>query len=134
MQKHINLKQLVLLAALMMPTVWCGANGTNLNDGYSHIEIREKIDIPISNQSVGTQYNIIWYNTETGLPYSFNTNTTVKVKLNNNGDKVLRISFPSAIRNLKSNIVTNTFGDAVFVLTKYHGTWNKKEEIKQPVL
>ena len=43
MQKHINLKQLVLLAALMMPTVWCGANGTNLNDGYSHIEIREKI-------------------------------------------------------------------------------------------
>lgn len=87
------------------------------------------IDIPISNQPVGTDYTILWYNTETGYPYNFHT--TAKVRLDNNGDKVLRIGFPSIIRNLKTNTINNNFGDAVFVLTKYDGPWNKK---KQPTL
>ena len=38
MQK-LNLKQTVLLLGLLSPAVWCGANGTSLLDGHSHILI-----------------------------------------------------------------------------------------------
>ena len=39
--RHTTIKQLVLLLGLMLPTAWCGANGTNSNDGYSHINVKE---------------------------------------------------------------------------------------------
>ena len=76
------------------------------------------IDIPISNQPLGTSYKLVWYNTETGLPYFSNQLRFVSTMLNNQGNKVLRISFPSEIRNLKNNTINNTFGDAVFIITK----------------
>lgn len=38
--KHSQIKQLVLLFCLLLPTAWCGANSTILNDGQSHITIK----------------------------------------------------------------------------------------------
>lgn len=88
------------------------------------------ISIPISNQPVGTIYSIIWYNTETGLPYSYNYTVLYKVHLNNLGEKVLNIGFPSEIRDIKHNTISNTFGDAVFSLIKYDGSpFSKKTSL-----
>lgn len=41
MQKHFNLKHVALLLGLLMSAIWCGANNFGLNDGYSHILIKE---------------------------------------------------------------------------------------------
>ena len=41
MQKHLDLKQVVLLLVLLIPAVWCGARGTILVDGYSQINVHE---------------------------------------------------------------------------------------------
>lgn len=41
MQKHFNLKHVVLLLGLLMSAVWCGASNLVLKDGYSHINIKE---------------------------------------------------------------------------------------------
>ena len=41
MQKHFNLKHVVLLLGLLMPAVWCGAHNISSMDGYSHIMIKE---------------------------------------------------------------------------------------------
>ena len=41
MQKHFNLKHVVLLLGLLMPAVWCGAHNISSRDGYSHIMIKE---------------------------------------------------------------------------------------------
>ena len=37
--QRLNLKQIVLLLGFLLPAVWCGANGTSLLDGHSHIII-----------------------------------------------------------------------------------------------
>ena len=39
--QHKRIKQFVLLLGLMLPTAWCGANGTFSYDGYSHILVKE---------------------------------------------------------------------------------------------
>ena len=39
--RHKKIKQIVLLIGLLFPTTWCGAFGTILSDGYSHIQIKE---------------------------------------------------------------------------------------------
>ena len=36
-----QLKSFVLLLGLMLPTAWCGANGTCSTDGHSHIQVKE---------------------------------------------------------------------------------------------
>ena len=41
MQKFNCLKLFILLLGLTLPTAWCTTNGTNLTDGYSHIQIKE---------------------------------------------------------------------------------------------
>ena len=38
--QYFKIKQFVLLLGLMLPVVWSSANGTNLTDGYSHIEVK----------------------------------------------------------------------------------------------
>ena len=39
---HKNkLKQLLMLFGMMLPAIWCSAAGTTMNDGYSHIFIKE---------------------------------------------------------------------------------------------
>jgi hypothetical protein len=39
--RHTTFKQFVLLLGLLLPAVWCGANSTKSNDGYSHINVKE---------------------------------------------------------------------------------------------
>ena len=70
------------------------------------------ITLPIVRQSDGTTYNIRWYDAETGLEL-IDERTTATLK-----DKALTFEFPSSIRNLKKRRVNNTFGDAVFVITR----------------
>ena len=41
MQKFKNLKQLILLIGLLLPTVWSNANGCGIADGFSGIPIME---------------------------------------------------------------------------------------------
>ena len=36
-------KKFILFVGLLLPTVWCGANGTFTCDGFSHIEIKEGV-------------------------------------------------------------------------------------------
>ena len=88
------------------------------------------ITIPISNQPIGTQYRIRWYNSETGLPYSSINPTTKYIFVNQDasGDKVLSFPFPNFIRDLQKNTVNNTFGDAVFVIYKYETQKPEKTE------
>lgn len=72
------------------------------------------IEIPITNQPIGSIYSVKWYNSETGS--CFNTGTFTSVHLNANGEKVVSFSFPSFIRDLQNHTINNTFGDAVFSL------------------
>ena len=74
------------------------------------------IEIPITNQPVGSRYRVKWYDSETGLVNPSIAVTYANVYLNGNGDKVVSFSFPSIIRNLQQQTITNTFGDAVFSL------------------
>lgn len=74
------------------------------------------IEIPITNQPVGSRYRVKWYDSETGFANPFIAVTYAYVNLNGNGDKVVSFSFPSIIRNLQQQTITNTFGDAVFSL------------------
>ena len=39
--RHSTFKQFVLLLGMMLPVVWCGANGINSTDGYSHIYVKQ---------------------------------------------------------------------------------------------
>ena len=40
--QHTKIKQFVLLLGLLLPTAWCGANSTHINDGFSHIAVKER--------------------------------------------------------------------------------------------
>ncbi len=75
------------------------------------------IEIPIANQNIGVYYTVKWYNSETGLRYNV-YNSPATVIINGAGRKVVSFEFPSFIRDLQNQTINNTFGDAVFVLTK----------------
>lgn len=77
------------------------------------------IKIPITTKSVGSPYNVEWFNTETGAPYGYAT-ASVSVQQNPDGTKYLPIMFPSFIRDLTHHQINNTFGDVAFVI-KYLG-------------
>lgn len=72
------------------------------------------IRIKVSNVPVGTTYEVHWFNTETGLEY--NNATTYSVVQDIMSEKSIEISFPSFIRDLNNNMITNTFGDVVFAI------------------
>ena len=74
------------------------------------------IEIPITNQPIGSRYLVQWYNTETGLAYNTGVVSYAFVQLNGEGEKVVSISFPSFIRNLQQHTISNTFGDVTFSL------------------
>lgn len=74
------------------------------------------ITIPITNQPIGTKYEITWFDTETGLPISYPYVNYTNVQSDGQGNKYVRISFPSTIRDLVSHTINNTFGDVVFML------------------
>lgn len=78
------------------------------------------VKIPITNKPIGSSYNLIWFNSETGLAYNYGT-VNISVQQDGNGQKYLPISFPSHIRNLKYRQINNTFGDAVFKIF-YNGS------------
>lgn len=73
------------------------------------------IKIPIINQPIGTSYLVQFFDSETGLPYS-SIGSIAYVQQNSDGTKYVSFSFPSSIRNLRTNRITNMFGDMVFLL------------------
>ena len=70
------------------------------------------ISIPIEKQPAGTRYVVRWYDTETGKEIrSEATEAVVK-------NHALTFEFPSSIRDVRKKTISNTFGDAVFVITR----------------
>ena len=76
------------------------------------------IRIPITNQPLGTNYSVKWYNSETGFAYNTGAVISTIVQMDTAGSKFIHIYFPSFIRDLKNWTINNTFGDAVFMITK----------------
>lgn len=73
------------------------------------------ITLPISEQPIGAQYMIRWYNSETGLEIDQEKAITT-VKQGSKG-KYISFEFPSSLRDLKNKKINNTYGDAVFMIT-----------------
>ncbi len=71
------------------------------------------IALPIAQQPVGTRYVVRWFDAETGREMEAERSFAVVGK-----DKKLSFDFPSSIRDKKKRRVNNTFGDAVFVVTR----------------
>ena len=84
------------------------------------------ITIPISEQSVGTQYSVRWFDGETGLEI-VGERTVVKVQRSWPRNRFINIEFPSTIRDLKKRQINNTYGDAAFIIIADDG---KKEGSK----
>ena len=76
-----------------------------------------RIVLPISNQPRGTKYQVRWYDPETGLELTDEA-TVVAVRRPLFRSKRIFIEFPSSIRDIRGARINNTFGDAVFVITK----------------
>lgn len=74
------------------------------------------IEIPITNQPIGSRYLVKWYNSETGLAYNTGAISYASVHFNGSGEKVITLNFPAFIRDIQSHTINNTFGDAVFSL------------------
>lgn len=75
------------------------------------------IVLPIKNQPRGTEYLVRWYDAETGLELVEEA-TTVTVRRPLFRSKRITIQFPSSIRDVEGGHINNTFGDAVFLVTK----------------
>ena len=75
------------------------------------------IVLPIKNQRRGTEYRVRWFDGETGLELTREA-TTVTVRRPFLRGKRIVIEFPSSIRDIEGGRVNNTYGDAVFVITK----------------
>lgn len=73
------------------------------------------VRIPIANQPRGTRYQVRWYDTETGLEIP-SAATVAEVRYRLFQGSSLNFRFPEALK--KGLDYTNTFGDAVFVLTR----------------
>ena len=74
------------------------------------------ITIPITNQPVGNGYMIQWYDSETGHILLSGSPNYATVQQDASGNKYVSFQFPSTIRNLQQQVITNKFGDAVFRL------------------
>ena len=75
------------------------------------------IVLPIKNQSRGTEYSVRWFDAETGLELTEEA-TTISVKRPFFRGRRITIEFPSSIRDVEAGRINNTFGDAVFMITK----------------
>ena len=74
------------------------------------------ISLPITNQPVGAEYTVIWYDGETGLEIP-NERTTAVVKRKTMGrEKQLSFEFPSSVRDLKMREANNALCDAAFII------------------
>lgn len=79
--------------------------------------ISNRIVLPIENHPRGTRFQVRWYDTETGLELTDEA-TEVTVRRPWFRGRRIVIEFPSSIRDIWDVKVNNTYGDAVFVLTK----------------
>lgn len=88
------------------------------------------IEIPITNQPIGSIYNVKWYNSETGSNYNTGIINYSSVHLNANGEKVVSFNFPSYVRDLQNLTINNTFGDAVFSLILFNNSPSDKQSVE----
>ena len=70
----------------------------------------------VTEPAVGARYRVRWFDAETGLEMTSEA-TTVRVQ-RRWFRKRLTVEFPSSVRNLEAFRINNTYGDAVFVITK----------------
>ena len=75
------------------------------------------IVLPIKSQPRGTKYQVRWFDAETGLELTDEA-TMVTVRRPWFRSRRIVIEFPASIRDVKKGRVNNTFGDAVFMITK----------------
>ena len=75
----------------------------------------DSIFIPVKNQPRGTRYQVRWFDTETGREI-LSEATTVVVRYRLFQGRTIGLRFPSSLRQGRHYL--NTFGDAVFVLTR----------------
>lgn len=101
---------------------------TNLDINQQHNSNNNTITLPITNQPVGSRYIVTWYNSETGNPY--NGVSFSSVQMDSQGNEYVSFRFPSFIRNLQNQTISNTFGDAVFVLHLFNNL-NKSDNSKK---
>ena len=76
-----------------------------------------RIVLPIKDQPRGTEYRVRWFDAETGRELTDEA-TTVTVRRPFFRGKRITIAFPSSIRDVEGGRVNNTFGDAVFLITR----------------
>ena len=79
--------------------------------------IVNRIVLPVENQPSGTQYRVRWFNAETGYEITEEA-TTVTVRKPWFRSTRIEIDFPYSIRDILGVRINNTFGDAVFMITK----------------
>lgn len=70
------------------------------------------INLPLERIPSGAIYLVRWYDSETGLEL---TSETTKATVSKDGN--LSFEFPSSIRDVKKKSVSNTYGDAIFIIT-----------------
>ena len=89
------------------------------------------ISIPIDKQPVGTRYLVRWFDSETGLELTSET-TTAEVQGGLFRQRSLSFEFPRSIRDPRTGAVNNTFGDAVFMLSKELDPSNESKPADKP--
>lgn len=93
--------------------------------------LNNTIIIPISNHPVGTQYQLTWFNTETGLPEGNTSIQQVVYYPSVERGQGVKFDFPAYIRDLQNHMITNTFGDAVFMLVLRNQSNTESQNKKQ---
>ena len=76
-----------------------------------------RIVLPIESQRSGTVYTVRWFDPETGRELRSEAAEAVVRKPWFRSRRIV-IDFPASIRNILGRRVNNTFGDAVFMITK----------------
>jgi hypothetical protein len=89
----------------------------NPNKRPAPSNLNNRIVLPIANQRPGTVYVVRWYDAETGRELRSETAETIVRNSWFRGKRIV-IDFPASIRDVIGRRVNNTFGDAVFVITK----------------
>lgn len=79
--------------------------------------ISNLIVLPIDDQPKGTRYEVRWFDSETGLELRSERTETVVRKPWFRSKRIV-IEFPLSIRDILGIRINNTYGDAVFMITK----------------
>ena len=79
--------------------------------------LSNRIVLPIENQRAGTVYVVRWFDPETGRELRSETAEAVVRRSWFRGKRIV-IDFPASIRNIIGRRINNTYGDAVFMITK----------------